>query len=135
MTLKASSSGAFVRGVDASTGLLLQPKGSVPRASNLLLTKRGSLRTCDGSAIIGQWTGGALPTTHVRAMADFYYEPTGASNPIPLRVMQLLDQHLGAPQHLAAADGGSGGTLSGTYFYEVTAIDSFGPTVGGETTV
>ena len=120
--------GPWIRGVDASTGVLSQPKGSVPRASNLLLTKRGSLKTCDGSAIVNAYNG--LPTINRgRDLCDFLYKPTGVA-PYYLRIMKALDQHLGAPQNLSLTDAGTGGTLSGTYFYKVTALDN----IGGETT-
>lgn len=128
--MKPVSFGPFIKGVDASTSVLSQPKGSVPRASNLLLTKRGGLKSCDGSAIVNAYSG--APTTgRGRSMCDFFYEPVGVA-PYYLRLIKALDQPLGSPFQVTAVDGGSGGTLAaGTYFYKVTALDN----VGGETTV
>ena len=131
MAVKPSSSGAFVKGVDASTGVLLQPKGSVPRASNLVLTKRGSLDTCDGSAILAAYTG--VPTLgRGEILCVFYYAPTGVPG-YYLLVQKAVDQPLGAPLNLVATDGGAGGSLPAavSLFYKVTACDG----VGGETTV
>jgi hypothetical protein len=130
MAMKPVTFGPFIRGVDASTDVLSQPKGSVPRASNLLLTKRGGLKTCDGSGIVNAYLG--VPTSgRGRAMCDFFYQPIGVA-PYYLRILKALDQHIGAPQNLIAVDGGTGGTLvAATYFYKVTALDG----VGGETLV
>lgn len=127
--IKPTTFGPFIKGVDASTGVLSQPKGSVPRSSNLLLTKRGSLKSCDGSGIVNAYNG--LPTAgRGRDLCDFFFQPVGVA-PYYLRLMKALDQNLGAPHNLAATDGGTGGTLAaGTYFYKVTALDN----VGGETT-
>ena len=41
---------SFIKGVDASTDRFDQPKSTLPRISNLLFTRRGSLITCDGSS-------------------------------------------------------------------------------------
>jgi hypothetical protein len=130
MGVKPSTFGPWIRGVDASTGVLSQPKGSIPRGSNLLLSKRGSLRTCDGTDIIDAFNG--VPTSgRGRAMAEFFFAPTGVAG-YYLRIMAALDQHLGSPQNLAASLT-TGGTLTvgQTYYYVVTAIDG----AGGETTV
>lgn len=124
MSPKPSSAGAFIKGVDASTGLYLQPRGSVPRASNLVLTKRGSLKTCDGSAILAAFNG--VPTSgRGKSLCEFLFSPTGVP-PYMLRLMAAPSKPLGAPQNLSAADGGGSGTpfLSGTYYWKVTAFDS-----------
>ena len=120
--------GPFIRGIDSSTGVLSQPKGSIPRGSNLLLTKRGAMKSCDGSQIVNAFNG--VPTAgRGKAMCEFFYEPIGVA-PYYLRIMKALDQNLGPPKNLAAADGGAGGTLpAATYFYKVTALDG----IGGET--
>ncbi len=98
MAMKPISFGPFVRGVDASTGVLSQPKGSVPRESNLILNKRGALKTCDGSQIVNAFNG--VPTAgRGKAMCEFFYEPIGVA-PYYLRIMKALDQPLGAPQNL-----------------------------------
>jgi hypothetical protein len=127
--MKPVSFGPFQRGVDASTGVLSQPKGSIPRASNMLYSKRGALKVCDGTAIVNAYNG--APTNgRGKAMCEFFFEPTGVA-PYYLRIMKALDQPLGAPANLAAAIA-AGGTLTigQTYYYLVTALDN----VGGETT-
>src|ERR1035438_1307011 len=121
--------GPFVKGVDASTGCLTQPKGSVPRASNLLLSKRGSLRTCDGSLLVNAYNG--VPTLgRGRSMCEFFFAPTGVAG-YTLRLMKALGQHLGAPENLAASLSVIAGTLTigQAYYWVVTAIDG----TGGET--
>lgn len=128
MAFKASSSGAFVRGVDASTSLYLQPRGSVPRASNLLLTKRGSLQTCNGSQIVNAFQG--VPTaSRGKAMCEFFFAPIGVA-PYYLRIMKALDIPLGSPRNVTSALGSIAGIFAaGTYFWYITAVDG----TGGET--
>src|ERR1700678_1504564 len=129
MGVKPSSFGAFVKMIDASTGRLIQPKGSIPRGSNLLASKRGSLRTCDGTDIIDAYNG--VPTSgRGRAMAEFFFAPTGVAG-YYLRIMQALDQHLGAPRNLAVSVVSGGSLVSETYYWVVTAIDG----AGGETVI
>jgi hypothetical protein len=130
MGVKPVSFGIFTKGVDASTSVLTQPKGSIPRGSNLLLSKRGSLRTCDGSDILDAFNG--VPTSgRGRAMCEFFFQPTGVAG-YYLRIMQALDQPLGAPQNLAGTlTAGGALTLGQAYFWVVTALDG----AGGETTV
>src|SRR6267378_1027792 len=108
--------GPFVRGVDSSTGTLTQPKGSIPRGSNLLLSKRGSLRTCDGSLLVNAFNGVATPGRG-RAMCEFFFAPTGVAA-YYLRLMKALDFPLGAPQNLTAVVA-AGGTLGfAAFFYK-----------------
>ena len=126
MPPKPNVSGAFVRGVDASAGLLLQPKGSIPRGSNLILTKRGSLQVCDGTAIVAAWDGVPTPGRG-KAMCVFLFQPIGVS-PYYLLITKALDLPLGHVTHLAVADSGSadGTFTAGTYFWYVTATDGTG---------
>lgn len=129
MGVKPATFGPFLKMVDSSTGTLTQPKGSIPRGSNLLASKRGALRTCDGSGIVNAYTG--VPVAgRGRAMAEFFFAPTGVAG-YYLRIMKALDQHLGAPQNLSAALTTAAGTLTigQPYYWVVTAIDG----VGGET--
>lgn len=129
MSPKASSAGAFVRGVDASTGLLLQPRGSVPRASNLLLTKRGSLRTCDGSQIVNAYNGVPTPNRG-KGICVFMFAPIGVDR-YYLFISKSNDFPLGPPQNVVAVDAGTGGSFAaGTYYWTVIALDG----AGGETT-
>jgi hypothetical protein len=128
--MKPVTYGPFTKGVDASAGVLSQPKGSFPRGSNLLLTKRGALHTCDGSAGILEFNG--IPTAgRGKLLVLFLYQPIGVAN-YYLALAQALDLPIGPPQNLTAVVSGPGGILpTATYFYRVTASDG----VGGETTV
>jgi hypothetical protein len=129
MSLKPAPQGAFIKGVDASTGLLLQSRGSIPRGSNLLLTKRGSLRTCDGSALVCAYAG-APAAGRGKIMEQFLFAPIGVS-PYYLIIAKALDQPLGRPLHAGVTDaGGSGSGLSGQYYWKITALDG----AVGETT-
>jgi hypothetical protein len=130
MGVKPVSFGIFTKGVDASTSVLTQPKGSIPRGSNLLLSKRGSLRTVDGSDIIDAYNGTPI-SGRGRAMCEFFFQPTGVAG-YYLRIMQALDQPLGPPQNLTGTLTTGGGLTSGqAYYWVVTALDGD----GGETTV
>jgi hypothetical protein len=128
MPVKPSPKGPFIRGVNSATDAYTQPRGSVPRASNLIMTDRGALTDCDGSSIVN-WFGGAVQNNRGRFLADTLYSPTGV-NPYYMALAQALDQQLGAP-HAVSATPSAGGTLSSgtTYFYVITALDG----VGGET--
>ena len=131
MAYKPDSTSPFIRGIVASSQPLAQPKGSVPRASNLLLTSRGGMNVCDGSGIVEEYEG-AIQTNRGRFMALFLFTPTGVS-PYYMALQRTAPTEfpLGPPQNLTASETGSGGTLpTATYYYKVTALDG----VGGETT-
>lgn len=115
-----------VKGVVASNIPLAQPKGSVPRASNVLMTARGGLLTADGSGVIDQYNG-AIQTADGRITCNGLFTPTGVA-PYYLSIKEAISQLLNVPRNLGAADDGSG-PLSGTFFYKVTALDGR----GGET--
>src|SRR6266851_3000512 len=53
MANRSISQKKFVKGLLPASSLLTQAPGSLQRASNLLLTQRGALTTCDGSFTIG----------------------------------------------------------------------------------
>lgn len=124
--LRPSAIGPFLKGTVASTDPYTVPKGSVPRSSNMLLTTRGSLTECDGTQIINAFNG-TVQTGRGRFLSIFMFAPTGVQ-PYYLVLAQALDQPLGKPLNLAAADGGaiSSGLAAGTYFYVVTALDGAG---------
>lgn len=125
--LQSNQFSSFVKGVNASASRTNQPQNSVPRISNLLFTKRGSLVTCDGSQIIHALNG--VPTANRgKVMAGFLFAPTGVSR-YYLTVQKALDIPLGAPQNLTLATAAGGTLAAATYFYKVTAIDG----AGGET--
>jgi uncharacterized membrane protein YgcG len=128
---KPSPQGPFITGVNSSTGFASRPRGSVPRASNLLIGKRGTLRTCDGSQLLHAYSG-AVQVNRGKCLCNFLFTPTGVPN-YYLSISEAFDQSLGPPKNLSSTGGtGSGSSLgAGTYFYEVTAVDG----VGGETSV
>ena len=120
---------SFIRGLNASTSVINQPKGSVPRLSNLLLTKRGGFDTVDGSQVI-DWYEGAVQANRGVFEAITLFQPVNITK-YYMSVNQLFDMPIPAPSDLVLADGGSGGTLAaGQYYYVVTALDG----AGGETT-
>jgi hypothetical protein len=124
--VRPSTIGPFLKGTVASTDPYTVPKGSVPRSSNLLLTTRGSLTECDGTQVINAFNG-TVQSGRGRFLEVFMFAPTGVQ-PYYLVLAQGLDQPLGFPRNLVAADGGaiSSGLAAGTYFYVVTAADIFG---------
>lgn len=129
MPIKPQVFGPFLKGTVASTDPYTQPKGSVPRTSNMILTTRGALTDCDGSAIINAFNGSIPVDGRGRFECLFLFQPIGVS-PYYLVLAQMLDQHLGPPVGLTAAVAAGGSLVSGTtYFYKVTALDG----VGGET--
>src|SRR6516165_3051772 len=121
----------WVKGVNAVADRYSQPPGSVPRISNLVMTKRGSFVTCDGSQSVHAYNG--VPTLgRGKIMSGFLFAPTG----VPRYYLALakangpLDFPLGPPRGLTVATAGGGSLPGGTYYYKVTAIDG----IGGETT-
>lgn len=119
---------SFLKGLNASVNRFIQPKGSVPQLSNLLVSPRGSLLTCDGSASVNLYNG-AVTTGRGRFESQALFSPIGVQ-PYYLVIAKALDMPLGAPQNLTIADGGAGSLSGGTYYYVVTALDG----EGGETT-
>lgn len=119
---------SFVKGVNASSSKTNQPQGSVPRASNLLLTRRGSLVTCDGSQIVHAFNG--VPTANRgRILVALLFAPTGVPS-YYLMLASALDMPIGHPTNLTIATVAGGTLPASTYYYKVTALDG----VGGETT-
>ena len=116
-----------LKGLNAACDVYTQPKGSFPRLSNFLLNKRGALDVCDGSQIVHEYNG-QVQSGRGQILASFLFQPTGVSS-YYLALAKALDLQLGAPNNLSLSDAGTGGTLTGTYFYVVTALDG----VGGET--
>jgi hypothetical protein len=127
--MNSVSQKAFLRGVIATSGAMSQPKGSVPRASNLLLMRRGSLNTVDGSQPLYEYQG-ALQNNRGKVMASFLFTPLGVSR-YYLMLAKALDQPLGPPKNLTVVTAGGGTLAAATYWYMVTAIDG----AGGETTI
>jgi hypothetical protein len=133
----------FVKGVVAATPDFEQPANSIPRASNLVYSRRGGLLTTDGSLILAAWvsTGGVLqpsaPGSFLGLVALESIAPTGLTPfyLVLLKVMSVeaipLTQGGIGPITNLAASAGAAGALTGTYKYKVTATDG----AGGETTL
>jgi hypothetical protein len=130
---RPSVSGPFVRGINASTSPLAQPRGTVPRASNLLFTKRGSLQTCHGSRILRQFSG-AVQNNRGRIRSIFLFQPVGVA-PYYLVLAEVLDQPLGVPTNPTVSTAGGGTLAAATYFYRITAVDGGGNETSGSTEV
>ena len=129
--LKTISQKRWLRGVVASFAQFTQPPGSLARVSNLLLQRRGSLKSCDGSQIISELSGVIWPTSgNIGPITEvFLYEPIGAANQYYL-LRKDFQLHIGPPTGVTSADGGAGGLLSAlTYVWVITALDG----AGGET--
>lgn len=120
---------SFLRGINASVDRYNQPPGTVPRGSNLLLSKRGSLITCDGSQILHAFNGVAT-AGRGKNMANFLFAPTGVPR-YYLSIFKCLDIPLGAPNNLTIATAAGGTLAAATYHYAVTAVDG----TGGETLI
>ena len=100
MAPKVISQKKLTKGLVPTTGILSQAPGSLQRASNLLLTQRGSLQTCDGSFTIGNVssTFHLLLTMGVfndYAFGSYPYYPVLASNNIA--TMRLFIGYPGSP--------------------------------------
>lgn len=62
MPLRGVLQTRWLRGLNAAFGLFSQPPNSLPRISNLILTRRGALVTTPGSRIVSSYTNqGPLP--------------------------------------------------------------------------
>lgn len=120
----------LIKGLVANTDPWSQPKGSFPRGSNMLLTKRGAVVTCDGSAILHAYNG-QVQETLGKILQTLLFAPTGVAS-YYMMLAYAPGMTLGAPQNLVTSDGGTGGSLpnSVTLYYKVTALDG----IGGETT-
>jgi hypothetical protein len=126
MAIQSQAQFPCVKGIVASNTPLAQPKGSVPRASNVLMTARGGLLTSDGSGVINQYNG-AIQTADGKITNNSLFTPTGVA-PYYLTLKVNKSQQLNTPRNLGVADDGSG-PLTGTFYYKVTALDG----AGGET--
>jgi hypothetical protein len=124
MPLKTIPQRKFLKGLISTTPKWEQNSGSVPRLSNLLLTDRGGLSTCDGSALISAFNGVAQtnfgPWTEI-----FLFQPNNVARYYIGLIKALVG--LGSVSLLALVDNGAGGSLgAATYKYRVTALDGAG---------
>lgn len=128
MAYKVQQFKTFIKGVNASVDRYDQPPGSVPRLSNLLLSKRGAFVACDGSKLLHAFNG--VPTVgRLPILALYYYQPTGVAGYYVALIRVNIP--LGSPQNLTLATAAGGSLPAATYYYVVTALDG----VGGETRV
>jgi hypothetical protein len=128
---KAITHSRWIRGLQAGFDRFSLPKGAVSRISNMVYTRRGALKNCDGSLIFSAFGGlnpfSWNPLTSKFWREVFYYAPSSSirtgyfglySDPAT-----PLATSLGTP---TLATNGTG--LTGTYFIKMTAVDG----VGGE---
>ena len=129
MALKPIKQSQFLRGVNASVAYNSQPKGTVPRLSNMLFTSRGALRSSDQNMGICTLNGTGPLTGAPPFLSIQFFQPS----PTLRKILALQNSPVGtltAPTGLAAVLASGGSLTSGTtYYYVVTAIDSG----GGET--
>lgn len=138
MALRNVTQGSFIRGLNAAFERFSQPRGSVPRVSNALLTRRGAWKTCDGSLILSWQKDLAEDNVPIPAPYNpplsrmwkeiFLYQPV-VSTPTYFGLLADPSKHLatpGVPTLSAIA-----GVLTGTYTVTISALDG----VGGETLV
>src|SRR6202008_3550823 len=120
----------WLRGLQSGFDRYSQPKGSVARVWNMLMTRRGAWKVCDGTFIITKFNGLIQPPgNNFGPITEvFLFEPIGAGVGY-FGIVKDVNTHIGAPAGLAAA-AGAAGALTGNYKYVITALDG----VGGETT-
>lgn len=113
----------FVKGISAVSDRYGQPPGSVPRATNLIMTKRGAFVDCDGSKLLHAFNGN--PTANRgKFMAGMFFSPTGVSS--YYLVIAKSNIPLGHPTNLTLVTAGGGTLGAGNYFYKITALDGAG---------
>lgn len=127
MSAKPITHSRWLRGLQAGFDRYSQPKGSVARVSNLVMTRRGAWKTCDGSQIITQYRG-VLQAAFGPITEVFLFQPTGSGVGY-FGIAKDLNTHIGSPAGFAAVIGASG-VLAGVYKYVITALDG----TGGEST-
>lgn len=125
----------WIKGVNAAATVFAQPPGSFSRASNIVLTKRGGLLTCGGTALLTVFNsgiGGGIPQPGSEGFGPitelFLFQPSGLAAGY-YALIKNPNVGLGIPGGLVVVDGGAGGVLGGTYTWAVTALDG----AGGET--
>jgi hypothetical protein len=129
MSAKPITHSRWLRGLQAGFDRYAQPKGSFARVSNIVLTRRGALKTCDGTQLITLYNATLQPAaSNFGPITEvFLFQPTGA-NAAYFGIVKDVNTHLGAPAGLAAA-AGAAGALTGVYKYVITGLDG----AGGET--
>ncbi len=120
----------WIRGLQSGFDRYSQPKGSVSRVSNLVMTRRGAWKTADGSQLITKFNGTLEPfSANFGPITEvFLYQPTGGTIAY-YGIVKDISAPIGPPAGLAAV-AGAAGALTGVYKYVITALDGS----GGETT-
>ena len=78
--MKPITQSRFIHGLSATFGIFSQPDGTVPRSSNLVMTRRGSLITCGGSQLLARshLAGSILQGTGPMWLELFLFQQLGA---------------------------------------------------------
>src|SRR5581483_3365262 len=114
----------FVKGLNAATGVLSQQPGSLTRMSNLLLTQRGSLQVCDGSAWVGEST---LPVPYrMMRWIDAFQNFSVGQFPYYSVLSQATGPVFANVTGVTASISGSATNPAGIYFLAVVATGSSG---------
>lgn len=130
MALKPIKQSQFLKGVNASVAYNSQPKGTVPRISNMVFTNRGAMRSADQNLGICTLNGAGPAAGEGPIVSTQFFQPTSSSRKV-LSLQRDFDTPLAVPTSLTATLAAGGTlTLGQPYYYEVTAIDG----IGGETT-
>lgn len=121
----------WLKGLQAGFDRYSLPKGSVSRISNMVYTRRGALKVCDGSLEFAKYNGVFQPiSANFGPITEVYlFQPVGSAAAY-FGIVKDVNTHLTSPAGVMAVDAGGGGNLSaGSYKWTVTALDG----AGGET--
>ena len=100
----------YVKGLNASTSILDQPKGTVPKLSNMMLSIRGALRSIFGGSIVASYQGNAIQNNPIAGAIKKVFQ--GISNVRNRAYYLLQDTFLTlTPTYSLAATPSAGGTL------------------------
>lgn len=111
--------------VSAANDPLNELPGVLPRASNVVATQRGAVKTCDGSLFISRFQG-ATQSGRGPFTAFHLYAPTNGSASY-CAIYKDTSTHIGEVTGGTVTDGGAGGTLAASsYYYKVTCLDNAG---------
>lgn len=80
---KVVSQKGFLKGVISSMDRFNVTKGAVQRSSNFLLSQRGALTVCDGTAVVATDTSGTNPGSPIQEIGVFV-DPANLANPYPM---------------------------------------------------
>ena len=129
---KLVSQKRFAKGINAAPGVLSQQPGSIVRGSNVLLTQRGSLQVCDGSASIGQ-----LPSPFIKAIyIDLFTKYASGQYPTYVVLANPVQAILANVTNFAlSTSGGTGTSILGKFTIIARGSYSGTPIVSGPTVI